>query len=106
MSVLATITATRIKKPLEWWPKNLPLSIKGFLVKLWPWTLIAFVLVFIVGVVIGIFGYPLLWFFDEKATNNIVWTLAYIMVGLMLVSIITAFAYDINEDDSTRVQST
>jgi hypothetical protein len=95
MSILASVTATRINKPLKWWRAHLPVKVRGFLAKLWPWSIIAFVLLFLISVEIAIFGYPLVWFFGAKSTYNIQNTFGYIMVGFMPVSILTGFAYDI-----------
>ena len=100
MSIIAIITATRINKPLKWWRAHLPAFIRGFLAKLWPWSIISFVVVFVIGVEIAIFGYPLLWFYSAEVTYAIQSTLAFIMVGLMPVSILTAFAYDIHQRPS------
>lgn len=90
MSILAFATATRINEPLKWWRAHLPVNLRGFLAKLWPWSIITFVLVFVTGVEIATFGYPLLWFFDANVTYTIQWTLAFIMVVLWPVSIISA----------------
>lgn len=95
MSILAIVTATRINKPLKWWRAHLPVNLRGFLVKLWPWSIIAFLLLFLISVEIAIFGYPLMWFFGANVTYDIQYTFAFIMVGFMPVSILTAFAYDI-----------
>ena len=100
MSILAIITATRMSKPLKWWRAHLPAFIRGFLAKLWPLSIISFVVVFIIGVEIAIFGYPLLWFYSAEVTYAIQSTLAFVMVGLMPVSIFTAFAYDIHQRPS------
>jgi hypothetical protein len=97
MSLLAAATATRINKPLKWWRAHLPVKLRGFLAKLWLWSIISFVVVFVVDVEIAIFGYPLLWLFDASTTYSIQSTLAFIMVALMPVSIITAFAHDIQK---------
>ncbi len=97
MSIFAFAAATRINKPLKWWRAHLPVNLRGFLAKLWPWSIVAFVLVFVLGVEIAIFGYPLLWFFDATVTYTIQWTSALIMVVLWPVSIITAFANDIQK---------
>ena len=97
MSILASLTATRINNPLEWWRAHLPVNLLSFLSELWPWSIIAFVLAFSIGVEIAIFGYPLLWLFDANVTYTIQWTLALIMVVLWPVSIITAFARDIQK---------
>jgi hypothetical protein len=99
MSILAFATATRINKPLKWWRTYLPINLRGFLAKLWPWSIIAYVLVFVLGVEIAIFGYPLLWFFDANATYTLQWSLALVMVLLWPVSIITAFAHDIQKEN-------
>lgn len=32
--------ATRINKPLKWWRAHLPINVRGFLAKLWPWSII------------------------------------------------------------------
>ncbi len=97
MSILASLTATRISNPLKWWRAHLPVNFRCFLSKLWPWSIIAYVLVFAMGVEIAIFGYPLLWVFDANVTYTIQWTSALIMVVLWPVSIITAFAHDIQK---------
>ncbi len=99
MSILAFATATRINKPLNWWRTYLPTNFRGFLSTLWPWSIIAYVLVFVFGVEIAIFGYPLLWLFDADVTYAIQWTLALIMVLLWPVSITTAFAHDIRKQN-------
>ena len=102
MSILAFATATRINKPLKWWRAHLSANLRSFLAKLWPWSIIAFVLVFLIGVEIAIFGYPLLWLFDANITFTIQNTLAFIMVGFIPVSILTAFAYDIQKQTDSH----
>ena len=102
MSLLASAAATRINKPLKWWRKHLSVKLQVFLAKLWPWSIIAFVALFLVSVEIAIFGYPLLWFFDAPITYSIQNILAFIMVGFMPVSIITAFAHDIQKQTDTH----
>ncbi len=102
-TIIASVTATRINKPLTWWRTNLPVSVQGFLSKIWPGVLIAFVLGFWISVELIIFGYPLLWFFNADTTFAIVNILAFIYLGLMAVSILTGFAYDIqNQPDSQQ----
>jgi hypothetical protein len=102
MSILASVTATRINKPLKWWRAHLPVKVRGFLAKLWPWSIIAYVLLFLISVEIAIFGYPLLGFFGAKTTYNIQYTFGYIMIGFMPVSILTAFAYDIQKQTDSH----
>jgi hypothetical protein len=95
MAIFAYIAASRINRPLNWWCAHLSAFIRGFLAKLWPWSIIIFVVVFVVGVEIAIFGYPLLWFYSAEVTYSIQWALAYIMVVFWPLSILTAIAYDI-----------
>ncbi len=97
MALFGFVAATRINAPLKWWRKHLPL--KSFLARIWPWSIIIYVLVFVLGVEIAIFGYPLLWLFDASVTYTIQWTLALIMVVLWPVSIITALAHDIQKKE-------
>jgi MFS family permease len=95
MAIFASVAATRINKPLNWWRAHLVTSIRSFLANFWPWSIISFVVVFVIGVEIAIFGYPLLWFYNIDITFSIQYTLAYIMVVFWPISILTAIAYDI-----------
>jgi len=95
MAIFASVAATRINKPLKWWRAHLPINVRGFLAKLWPWSIIGFVLLFLISVEITIFGYPLIWFFGANVTYVPQNIFAFVSVGLMPVSILTAFAYDI-----------
>jgi hypothetical protein len=94
MSILASVTATQMNKPLEWWRVHLLVNIGDFLARLWLWSVIGFVLLFLVSVEIAIFGYPLVWFFGTDVTYALQNILAFISVGLMPFSILAAFAYD------------
>lgn len=97
MAIFAFIAATRIDRPLNWWRAHLLGFLRGFLARLWPWSIIVFVVVFVLGVEIAIFGYPLLWIFSAEVTYNIQWALAYIMVVFWPLSILTAIAHDIQK---------
>jgi len=102
LAILASVTATRINKPLTWWHAHLPVNVRGFLAKLWPWSLTAFVLCFWICVEIAIFGYPLLWFFNANITYDILNTLCFIMIGLMAVTALAGFAYDIQKQPDSQ----
>jgi hypothetical protein len=97
MSVLAGATATRIGKPLNWWRAHLSGGSRGFFARLWPWSMIGFVLVFLVSVEIAIFGYPLVWLLGADAAYAVQSALGFAAIGLMVVSIPTAFEYDIQK---------
>jgi hypothetical protein len=95
MAIFAFIAASRIDRPLNWWRVHLPVLLRGFLARLWPGSIIIFVVVFVLGVEIAIFGYPLLWILSAEVTYSIQWTLAFVMVVFWPLSILTAIAYDI-----------
>ena len=95
MAVFAFIAASRIDRPLNWWRKHLPNFLKTSLGAFWPWSIIIYVFAFVAGVEIAIFGYPMLWFFSAEVTYSIQWGLAFIMMVLWPISILTAIAYDI-----------
>ncbi len=96
-TIFATVTATRINKPLTWWHTHLPVTVRGLFVRLWPWSVVALVVTFWTGIEIAIFGYPLRWVFNADITYGIQYTLGFTMLGLMFISIISALAYDIQK---------
>ncbi|MHA1995814.1 MAG: hypothetical protein ACW97Z_14800 [Candidatus Hodarchaeales archaeon] len=95
--IFASVTATRINKPLSWWHAHLPVWARSLLAKLWPWSPIVLIVIFWTGVEIAIFGYPLLWVFNADLTYSIQWILGFLMLGMMLVAIFSALAYDIQK---------
>ena len=58
IAIFAVVTATSINMCLDWWRAHLLVSVRGALAKLWPLSVILFVVVFLIGVEIAIFGYP------------------------------------------------
>ncbi|HEY4675206.1 MAG TPA: hypothetical protein VIH48_04040 [Candidatus Bathyarchaeia archaeon] len=96
LGVVASAVATRINKPLKWWHAHLSVNVRGFLAKLWPWSVIAFVFMFWFSVVIAITGWPLL-FFDANGTNAlfILSLLGYVSDVIMLLVVVAGFASDI-----------
>jgi hypothetical protein len=99
MALFSFVAALKIKSSLNWWRGHLPITLSYFLSKFWPWALFVYVLVFVFGVEIAVFGYPLLWIFNANVTYTIQWSLAIIMVILWPISIITAFAHDITKKE-------
>jgi hypothetical protein len=96
ISILASVTATRIYNPLDWWRRHLSQKVRDSLVKLWPWSLGGFVLLFIVSVEIAIFGYPLLWFLSGEVCYGVQTVVALFSFGLMPVALVAAFAFDLS----------
>jgi hypothetical protein len=97
MSIFGFVAATRINNPLIWWRNHLPIVLRVSLSRLWPVSIIIYVLVFVMAVEIAIFGFPLLWIFSTSVTYTIQWILALVMVLLWPVCVITALAHDIQE---------
>lgn len=101
-TIFATITATKINKPLTWWKTHLSVSVRGFLAKLWPWSVPALLITFWTGVEIAIFGYPLLWLFSADLTYGFQWIFGITSLGLMFVVIFSALAYDIQKKPDSQ----
>jgi hypothetical protein len=102
LSIFASITATRINKPLIWWDRHLSEGKTDLFVGFWPWSVFALVIVFWTGVEIAIFGYPLLWFFNADFTYGIQWVCGLLSLGLMFVAIISALAYEIQRSTDSQ----
>jgi len=94
LTILAFIAATRINKPLNWWQSKSPAMFRRIMAILWPWSLIASVLMFVFAVEIAIFGYPILFFFDPETTYTVQFFLGMGMLLLSILSLPAAFAYD------------
>ena len=97
MALVASLIATRINRPLIWWRKLFSGSVGSFLAKLWSGMLIAFVVLFVFNVVVAIFGWPLTVWLDADSAFALLNTLANIMLVLMLLSVLTGFAYDVQQ---------
>ena len=85
--IIAGIVGTRIQKPLTWWCVHLPVPIRRFFATLWPWSLVAFVIWFPGEWILG-------YFFNEYLLNLALATTLFYL-GLMLLTVLTAFAHDI-----------
>jgi hypothetical protein len=97
MAVIASLTATRINKPLKFWRKVLPGGVRAFLGKIWLVVLVAFLLIFVFSVVTAIFGWPLTVFFDDETAFEHLNSISLVIVGMMLLSSLTGVAHDIQE---------
>jgi hypothetical protein len=97
LGVIASAVATRINKPLTWWTAHLSVKTRGFLAKLWPWSIIAFVFLFWFSVAIAITGWPLT-VFDASGTNSYAFLslLGYVSDVIMIVVVVAGFASDIH----------
>ena len=94
LGLLATLASMRINKPITYFNDHLSSHIKGIVIKLWPESLITFIMIFVVSVGITIIGWPVVNLLGAVATNNFVWVLALIMIILMIFSVINALMFD------------
>jgi hypothetical protein len=97
LGVVASAVATRINKPLNWWTAHLSVNTRGFLAKLWPWSIITFAFLFWFSVAIAITGWPLV-LFDPNGTNSYAFLslLGYVSDVIMIVVVVAGFASDIH----------
>ncbi|MFX1533924.1 MAG: hypothetical protein ACFFDI_06780 [Promethearchaeota archaeon] len=100
--VLATLAATKIDKPLSWWRTHLSENTRNLLAKLWPWSIIVSVALSLFGVEMAIFGYPLYWFFTVDQMTILLLLVGQPITGLMVLSIITAFVFDIQNQTGSH----
>jgi len=101
--VLLTLTwavATRIRASLPFWRGIIPGFIRPALSRLWPWTLSASVVLFLVALEIAVFGY-----FPGVAAPvellHICWKMLAVALALFLATILSGFAHDIDNLEST-----
>ena len=78
--------STRINKPLTWWPKVLPVSLRCVLANVWPWTITAGLLLFLVALEIAIFG-----FVPGVDSPEQRLAIAYTSLGVCFVLIVVTF---------------
>jgi hypothetical protein len=105
MAVIASLAASRIDKQLKFWRVILPVPLRKFLGKIWKWILIAFVLIFVFSVIVAIFGWPLTIYFDDETAFMHLNNLSFIMVGMMLLAVFSAFAYDIQRQIQSELNT-
>jgi hypothetical protein len=92
ISILASLAATRINRPLTWWRKVLPAGLRRILAQIWLIVLITFALLFIVTISITVLG---LSFLDTESTIRLLYTLGLSTLGLMILAVVAGFAEDI-----------
>lgn len=89
LAIITCIVANRINKPLTWWRAHLSIKIQGVLVRLWPWSLIAFVMLFII-----MLGMTLLGENNENMSHLLTIAVAGMFLPLIRM-IIGGFAFEI-----------
>lgn len=88
--------ATRLDKPLSWWRRKLNPKVRKNLGKLWPYTLIAVAICWLLAIGIAIFGY-----FpgqtDPEILLSICWTFLLFAMIFINLSFVSGFANDIKK---------
>jgi hypothetical protein len=95
--VLFTIVwgfATRIRSPLSFWRWLIPPPVRPALGCLWPWTLTAATILFLIALEIAIFGY-VPGVTGQTELLHICWKILAVALMLYLMSILSGFAADI-----------
>jgi len=91
---LAWAVSTRINKPLKWWRKVLPESVRRVLAKLWLWSLIASALLVVLALEIAIFGF-VPGVNDPDLILIIMLSSLVVGLGVFLLTFVAGFAHDI-----------
>ena len=99
--IIAWALATRINKPLKGWRCRLPVGLRNSISKLWLLSFIVCMTLISVGVAIWLTGY-VPGTNDKNMINYVTW--AFLAVGfvLFLITIVSAFAKDIENQDNTK----
>ena len=93
------VASTRINSPLTWWRKALPGKIRRVLAKLWPFSLSAVLICFLIALEIAIFGFvPRV----ENPDTALVVSWSFLLAAwiLLLFSFVSGFVHDIQHRDS------
>lgn len=96
VGIPVSLVATRIGKPLAWWRRHLPPRPRRVVAATWPWTLVVYVVLFLASVATIISGKPLTLLTGEETAQAIVLEAGYVLLAVMVMSIISAFAHDIH----------
>jgi len=91
---LTWAVSTRINKPLTWWRKVLPESVRKVLSKLWSWSLIAGSLLIVMTLEIAITGF-VPGVNDPDLILIIMLTALGAGLGILLLTFVAGFAHDI-----------
>lgn len=95
--VIASAIGTRINKPLTFWRMHLSGNVGRFLTKLWPYSFIVLFLPSLINVQNAIFGD----FFGLNIPNFSAILFLFIF-GLLLLSVISGFAHDIQKQTNSH----
>jgi len=95
IGILAGVAGTGINAPLTWWRTHLPVNVRRFLAKLWPWV---FGVCAINGVFLVVGSVILVYFFGVNSPDLFVNSFFFAVLSLLL-TILTGVAYDIHNSE-------
>lgn len=91
LGIILGVVATGINAPLTWWRSHLPVSAQRFLGALWRWSFAAA----LVAWLLLLTGISLFDYFVGVDNPDIVYVITLFAFGLLLLTSLTAIAYDI-----------
>ena len=94
---LAILAASPIGRPSTWRGAHIPADAHRFLARSWKGSLIAVAALYALCIVSGVFGWPLLWFFDPQTTTAGLLVSGLAVLALRLYVVPAGFALDIHE---------
>jgi hypothetical protein len=99
LGIILGVTATRINAPLTWWRAHLSTGSQRFLGKLWPWffsaCLVAWLFLFPGSILLD-------YFVGVANPKRMIAALTFSAFGLLLLSIATGFAYDLQQQTDAQ----
>ena len=95
IGIVAGVVATKIKAPLARQRMHLSGSVLRFLAKLWPWPL--------VGFFVWVFGQFVVGYFFNEFLQKSGFLIPLLIIGLLVLSILTGYAYDLHDGDRVAV---
>jgi hypothetical protein len=90
IGMIAGLTGTRINKPLTWWRAHSTGSVSRLLVKLYPWALIAYLVL--------VYGQFITGYFFNEFLMSVMGINVLIFMGLLVTSVFSAFAHDAQDN--------
>jgi len=91
IGIVAGVVATKINAPLT----RRPGSVLRFFAKLWPWPLVAFFA--------WVFGQFVVGYFFNEFLQKSGFLIPLLIIGLLVLSILTGYAYDVHDGDRVAV---
>jgi hypothetical protein len=92
-AIIIGLTAIGITRPLAWPRVVFPLRLRQSLGKPWLWLLVTFAFIFCHSIITAVFGF-FYGLHDPALINQVMWTMLYIMIVLLPLTILSTFSQD------------